>query len=80
MTDKNNKLVLFQSKQIRRIWHNNQWHFSVVDVCGVLVDSPNYQTARKYWNKLNQRLREEGSEVVTFCHRLKFSCPQFGYN
>ena len=35
------------------------------------TDNPDYQTARKYWNKLSQRLREEGSEAVTFCHRLK---------
>ncbi len=69
--DHSNKLVLFQSKQIRRIWHNKEWYFSVVDVCSALTDNPDYQTARKYWNKLSQRLREEGSEVVTFCHRLK---------
>jgi len=43
----------------------------VVDVCGALIDSFDDLTARKYWNKLSQRLREEGSEVVTFCHRLK---------
>ena len=42
-----------------------------MDIVEVLTDSVDYQTARKYWNKLKQRLKEEGSELVTFCHRLK---------
>ena len=45
--------------------------FSIVDVVGVLTDSPDYKTGRKYWNKLKQRLKEEGSELVTNCHQLK---------
>ena len=45
--------------------------FSIVDVVGVLTDSPDYNTGRKYWNKLKQRLKEEGSELVTNCHQLK---------
>jgi prophage antirepressor-like protein len=63
-----NKIVVFESKKIRRIWHNEEWYFSVVDVCGALTDSPD---AGAYWRKLKQRLKEEGSEVVTFCHGLK---------
>src|SRR3989344_5024171 len=66
--NKDNALVVFQDKNIRRIWHNNEWYFSVVDVVGALTDS---EDARKYWNKLSQRLREEGSQVVTNCHQLK---------
>ena len=69
------KIVVFESKNIRRIWHNEEWYFSVVDVCGVLTDAPDDLTARKYWNKLVQRLRAEGSEVVTNCHRLKLLAP-----
>src|SRR3989344_858986 len=61
-------LVVFQDKKIRRVWHNGEWYFSVVDVVGALTESGD---ARKYWNKLSQRLREEGSEVVTNCHQLK---------
>ncbi len=72
---KQNKLVVFESKKIRRVWLEDEWFFSVVDVVGALTDSPNDQTARKYWNKLSQRLRDEGSEVVTFCHRLKMIAP-----
>jgi prophage antirepressor-like protein len=63
-----NKIVVFESKKIRRIWHNEEWFFSVVDVCGALTDSPD---AGAYWRKLKQRLNKEGSEVVTFCHGLK---------
>ena len=64
-------LVVFQDKRIRRIWHDNCWFYSIVDIVAVLTDQEDFQTARKYWNKLSQRLREEGSEVVTNCHRLK---------
>ena len=71
MEDSNKSLVVFQDKKIRRIWHQDQWFFSVIDVVAILTEQDDYQTSRKYWNKLSQRLREEGSEVVTNCHRLK---------
>ncbi len=64
-------LVVFQGKRIRRTWHNDEWWFSVVDVTAVLTDQLDDLKARKYWNKLKQRLREEGSEMVTICHQLK---------
>ncbi|MDO8311209.1 MAG: Bro-N domain-containing protein, partial [Sideroxyarcus sp.] len=67
-----NHLVVFQEKSIRRTWHNKEWWFSVVDVCGVLTDSPD---AGAYWRKLKQRLGAEGSEVVIFCHGLKLEAP-----
>ena len=66
--ENNNAIIVFQNKKIRRIWFNDKWYFSIVDVVNTLTDS---EDPRKYWNKLNQRLREEGSEVVTFCHQLK---------
>ena len=50
---------------------NEKWFFSIVDVCAVLTESKDYLTARKYWNKLKQRLKEEGNETVTNCHQLK---------
>ena len=62
------KLVVFQNKEIRRTLHNGEWWFSVVDVCGVLTESAD---AGAYWRKLKQRLKAEGSEVVTNCHGLK---------
>jgi len=61
-------LIVFDNKKIRRVWYEDDWWFSVVDVVGVLTDSVD---GRKYWNKLIQRLREEGSEMVTNCHQLK---------
>jgi len=67
-----NHLVVFQEKAIRRTWHKEEWWFSVVDVCGVLTDSPD---AGAYWRKVKQRLGAEGSEVVTFCHGLKLEAP-----
>ena len=67
------KVAIFQGKQIRRQWdsQNELWYFSVVDVAQALTDQPDFTTARKYWNKLAERLRAEGSEVVTKCHQLK---------
>ena len=64
---------LFEDRKIRTVWDDEQekWYFSIVDVVGALADSKDYQTARKYWNKLKQRLKEEGFEPVTNCHQLK---------
>ena len=65
------KIALFKGKKIRKTIYNNEWWFSVVDVVQALTDQPDAYAARKYWNKLAQRLREEGSELVTICHQLK---------
>lgn len=66
-------LTLFEDKQIRHIYDEEKevYYFSVVDVVAILIEK-DYQSARKYWNKLAQRLRDEGSEqTVTNCHQLK---------
>jgi len=65
------KIAIFRKKEIRKTIYNNEWWFSVIDVVQALTDQSDNYTARKYWNKLAQRLRDEGSEVVTNCHRLK---------
>ncbi len=52
-----NKIILFQEKQVRRIWHEEQWYFSIVDVIEVLTGSPR---ARKYWSALKTKLTNEG--------------------
>ena len=72
MTQKQ-QIQLFEDRKVRSVWDDREekWYFSIVDVCGVLADSKDYQTARKYWNKLKQRLIEEGNETVTNCHQLK---------
>ncbi len=43
----------------------------MVDIIQALIQQPDYQTSRKYWNKLKERLKKEGSQTVTNCHRLK---------
>ena len=70
---KKNSIKLFGDDKIRAVWDEDQekWYFSIVDVVAVLTDSKDFQTARKYWNKLKQRLKEEGFEPVTNCHQLK---------
>jgi DNA-damage-inducible protein D len=68
-----NALVAFENYKIRRYFNERTetWYFSVVDIIAVLLQQPDYQTARKYWNKLKERLKKEGSESVTNCHQLK---------
>jgi DNA-damage-inducible protein D len=69
----NSNIAIFEEHKIRRIYDesNDTWYFSVVDIIQVLIQQPDFQTARKYWNKLKERLGKEGSQVVTNCHRLK---------
>ncbi|MBT4805615.1 Bro-N domain-containing protein [Candidatus Woesearchaeota archaeon] len=68
-----NAIKLFEHQKIRTKWNEDEekWYFSIVDIVAILTEQVDFQTARKYWNKLSQRLKEEGSEVVTNCHRLK---------
>lgn len=64
MNIKNNKLVVFENKKIRRIWHDEEWYFSVVDIVAILTDS---QNPRNYWKILKHR----ESQLVTICNPLK---------
>ncbi len=68
-----NQLAIFENFKIRRHFDekNEMWYFSVVDIVAALTDQNDFQVARSYWKKLAQRLRDEGSQVVTNCHRLK---------
>jgi len=63
-------MAKFKDKKIRKIWveKEEKWYFSVIDIVGALTESI---SPRKYWNKLSQRLNEEGSESVTKCLQLK---------
>lgn len=67
---KQQALKLFEEKKVRTVWDDEQekWYFSIVDVISILTESTD---GRKYWNKLKQRLKEEGNETVTNCHQLK---------
>ncbi len=71
--NQNNQLAIFENYNIRRSFdtQNEKWYFSVIDIVQALTDQPEFQTARKYWNKLKERLVNEGSEAVTNCHQLK---------
>lgn len=73
MKQTKSKLAIFEGRKIRRHWDKKaeKWYFSVVDIVQALTDQPDFIKSRKYWNKLAERLRKEGSEVVTKCHRLK---------
>ncbi len=62
------KLAIFQHREIRKTIHENEWWFSVVDICEALTES---QNPGAYWRKLKQRLKAEKSEIVTICHALK---------
>lgn len=66
--NKQNKIIVFENKTIRRILHNNEWYFSVVDVVAVLTDS---SIPKRYWTDLKSKLKEEGSKVYDFIVQLK---------
>ena len=71
------QLQLYEDQIVRSAWdeENEEWYFSIVDVVGILAESTD---GRKYWNKLKQRLKEEGSQLVTNCHQLKLKSPKDG--
>ena len=66
-------MAVFDNYNIRRNYDDKTetWYFSVVDIIAALLQQSDHQKARKYWNKLKERLKKEGSESVTNCHRLK---------
>lgn len=72
MTEEN-KMIAFDEKSIRRVWHHDTWYFSVIDIVEALTDSKN---PRDYWFKMKQRVQsEDGAELSTFCLQLKLKAP-----
>ncbi len=71
---KSNSIVLFNQKQVRRIWDEKKefWYFSIIDIIGILTESPR---PRKYWNSLKTKLRQEGSELSQKVGQLKLESP-----
>lgn len=69
---------IFNNETIRTVWdkEKEKYYISVIDIVGVLAESDN---PRKYWNKLKQRLKEEGNETVTNCHQLKLKAQDGKY-
>lgn len=65
------KIAVFQDKQVRRVFYNGQWYFSVVDIVSALTDSEN---PRNYWNMMKSReLKASGIQLSTFCVQLKLT-------
>ena len=73
----NENLQLFEDQPIRTAWNEDEeeWYFSVVDVVGILSESPN---PGNYWKVLKKRLKDEGNELVTNCNQLKLKSPKDG--
>ncbi|EKE20987.1 MAG: hypothetical protein ACD_7C00397G0005 [uncultured bacterium] len=69
-----NSLAIFENFEIRRHYDDKKeiWYFSIVDIIAILIEQNDHQIARKYWNKLKERLKKEGNQSVTKCHQLKF--------
>ena len=72
-----NKIKVFENKQVRTSWNaeEEEWYFSVVDIVAVLTDS---EDPNNYWKVLKNRLKKEGSELVTNCNRLKMRSHKDG--
>ena len=69
--DSQGKMIVFGAKQIRRIWHDEQWFFSIVDIIGALTDSDN---PRNYWSMLKARERKQSEvQLSTLCVQLKLT-------
>ena len=66
-------LKIFEEKQVRSHWNEEKenWYFSVIDIVAVLTEQKDYKKAQSYWTTLKHRLKNEGSEVVTKCDKLK---------
>lgn len=66
-------IKLFENRKVRSQYNTTKeiWYFSIVDIIAILTDQSDFQKARKYWNKLKERLKTEGNETVTDCHQLK---------
>lgn len=71
------EVKLFEEQKVRTIWdeESEKWYFSVLDIIAVLTDQPDYKKTRNYWKWLKNKLKEEGSEVVSNTNQLKLVAP-----
>ena len=67
------QITIFEGQKIRRVWDEKKekWYFSVIDIIAILTEQTNYNRAKTYWTTLKNRLKNEGSEVVTKCDQMK---------
>ena len=77
---KKEALQIFEQKKVRTVWDDQEekWYISIVDVCEILTDQPDYDHAKNYWKVLKHRLIKEGGELVTNCNQLKLVSPKDG--
>jgi DNA-damage-inducible protein D len=68
--EQNNKVAIFEEKQVRRVWHNEEWYFSIIDIIEVLTDSPSPKT---YWAKLKAKEYKASGQTFPFTERLKMT-------
>lgn len=68
-----NSLAIFEAYKIRRVYDEKKetWYFSVIDIIAALIDQKDFKKAKSYWTTLKNRLKTEGSELVTKCDQLK---------
>jgi len=66
-------LAIFENFKVRRIYDENKetWYFSVIDIIAVLTEQYDFKKAKTYWTTLKNRLKNEGSQLVTKCDQLK---------
>ncbi len=78
--EENNSIKLFEDKNIRVAWNEEEesWYFSVVDVVSVLTDN-DYQKSRNYWKWLKNKLNQEGSQLVSNTNQLKMQSTDGKY-
>ena len=67
--EEDKKLIVFENKRIRRVWHNGEWYYSIVDIVAILTESAR---SRKYWADLKAKLKQEGSQLSAKIGQLKF--------
>ncbi len=66
--DEDKKLIVFGNEEIRRVWHEDEWFYSIVDIVAILTDS---SIPKRYWSDLKIRLKQEGSELYDKIVQLK---------
>ena len=73
---KENSLIVFQDKKIRRIWYTDEWYFSIIDIVAILTDS---SIPKRYWSDLKRKLKDEGFEMYDKIVQLKFQASDNKY-